>query len=62
MQGIKEGDYTPHKISIKFGALDFACTIPAAKAAGHSFTILEHQVNVEVSLSPRDSGVTPYQL
>ncbi len=54
---VKEGEYIPHQISVKLGALDFAYTVPSSKASGHAFSVIEHQVNIEVALTSQDSGV-----
>lgn len=56
LQACKAGEYVPHKVSLKLGALDFALTVVPGKAAGHSFAVQEPQVNVDVALASENGG------
>ncbi len=56
IQGAKSGEFAPHKVSIKYGSLDFVYTVSPDTALGNIFNIEDPQVNVDIALSPEEGG------
>ena len=56
LQGMQAGEYAPHKISLKYGSLDFVYTVSPKKAKDHVFIIQDPQINIDIALAP-DEGV-----
>ena len=55
-QGTQSGEFVPHKVSLKYGSLDFVYTVPSATAREHVISVQDPQVNVDIALSPQEGG------
>lgn len=58
LQASRSGEFVPHKLSLKFGSLDFALTIPPQQARESVFNVQDPQINVDVALTPAERGNT----
>lgn len=56
LQGEVAGEFVPHKMSIKYGCLDFVYTLSPDKARKHVLKIQDPQVNVDIALTPDEGG------
>lgn len=52
------GEFAPHKVSLKYGSLDFVYTVAPERAMEQILRVEDPQVNVDIALTPEEGGMS----